>query len=655
MFLTAFLAFYISKNLYNGYIIKRDPGAFILSLSFFTFGTVFLFHALALYHLPFFYDEMFDVTEHYGLFLGSLILIGFLVPYKKDSERLYKNRLGILAGISTFFIPGVFILATFQSFGKFLASYINSALILTGILILIVIVFLMQGYRRVANRRMSTFFIIGFSILINSAVVPFFYNEWSLVWWYFHLTFILAFIFVLAELLLHRERIEDLGDVFIYTSFGTKLVMAFSVLSAFFFVVLFNMFLTLSGDVIFKSSLNSFEMDVAEHASQSANSLSDVGSNILFISELPEIKSGVKSGNDRARMKTFFKNIISEHPAYSRLRYINEDGQEVISVESIDRKAYVALDKDLKSRKESYYFKEAINEEKDKIYASYMDLNAEDAGGEIKMPYIPIIRLATPAFSEKNEKRGVVIADIFGLDIISHIEYEYALNNSIFIVDQDGFYTYNKQDKRKEWGSSRDLGSGENIKNDIPDLAKYILSGRSGSIEGERDVAAYAVFFPSQKHKERFMSIVVVASKEALLAPLTGLKKKVILFGLVIVSIFIALMFFLVRRATLYIKKISDASTEIKNGDFSKRVEITTKDEMGQLAESFNAMVDKFVGLNIDLDKKVQERTSQLSESLRDIRKFQQAVDSTTDNVIILDKDLKIIYANNAWEKMTGY
>src|SRR3989344_3526426 len=123
--------------------------------------------------------------------------------------------------------------------------------------------------------------------------------------------------------------------------------------------------------------------------------------------------------------------------------------------------------------------------------------------------------------------------------------------------------------------------------------------------------------------------------------------------------------------------KITDL---IAKGDFTKRVEVKSKDEIGQLGISFNTMTGKLQELYKNLDNKVKEKTSQLSDKVNEIEKSKSAIlnlledteeakrhiakekdkmdtilHSIGDGVFVMDKNLKIILINKVAAKMAGY
>lgn len=111
--------------------------------------------------------------------------------------------------------------------------------------------------------------------------------------------------------------------------------------------------------------------------------------------------------------------------------------------------------------------------------------------------------------------------------------------------------------------------------------------------------------------------------------------KQGIIFSIIsVANLFVSLAVTLWIANTFIMSKLAKLASDvevIKNPANSKeRLEITGNDEFTTLAQSFNGLLD-------DLDK------------------FKLAIENSSDHVVITDPDLKIIYANKAAEKLTGY
>lgn len=92
-----------------------------------------------------------------------------------------------------------------------------------------------------------------------------------------------------------------------------------------------------------------------------------------------------------------------------------------------------------------------------------------------------------------------------------------------------------------------------------------------------------------------------------------------------LVAIALSVTFFLliglVRCGYLWIfvpiKKLHQGASRVAHGDFDYRVKLAGRDEMVELADTFNQVVDRFQQIKTKLDKEVQERSRQLVRSER--------------------------------------
>lgn len=89
------------------------------------------------------------------------------------------------------------------------------------------------------------------------------------------------------------------------------------------------------------------------------------------------------------------------------------------------------------------------------------------------------------------------------------------------------------------------------------------------------------------------------------------------------------------------INAMNKVAKKIANSDYSERINVPSKDEIGQLAISFNAMID-------ELDRSA-ERKSRLEE------KFKSILEGAPDAMVITNKDGVIVMINAQTEKIFGY
>ena len=99
----------------------------------------------------------------------------------------------------------------------------------------------------------------------------------------------------------------------------------------------------------------------------------------------------------------------------------------------------------------------------------------------------------------------------------------------------------------------------------------------------------------------------------------------------VVVSVMLALM--MGRRIARPLVEAVDTVQAIARGDFSQRVEANSRDEIGQLAEAIN------------------DTAVQLSEAVVSMARSQNIVENANINLMMADRDLKLIYINPAMQE----
>ncbi|MBW4505751.1 MAG: SpoIIE family protein phosphatase [Scytonematopsis contorta HA4267-MV1] len=106
--------------------------------------------------------------------------------------------------------------------------------------------------------------------------------------------------------------------------------------------------------------------------------------------------------------------------------------------------------------------------------------------------------------------------------------------------------------------------------------------------------------------------IVKIDTKEAL-ASLKDQKNIVIILATVTLFLVFIAAILVAQSISKPIVELTTVVKEISQGDLSKKAPITTLDEIGQLAQSFNTMAEKLQESFANLEDKVKERTAELA------------------------------------------
>jgi two-component system phosphate regulon sensor histidine kinase PhoR len=112
--------------------------------------------------------------------------------------------------------------------------------------------------------------------------------------------------------------------------------------------------------------------------------------------------------------------------------------------------------------------------------------------------------------------------------------------------------------------------------------------------------------------------------------------------GISLGIVFIALIgaFLISNSVVRPVRRLTLAARKVASGDFSVRVFLKTKDEVGGLADSFNRM-------NEEMEKMFSE-LGQQKEELNSI------IDSLQEGLVVLDKQGRIIRSNESFRKIVG-
>jgi signal transduction histidine kinase/CheY-like chemotaxis protein len=113
---------------------------------------------------------------------------------------------------------------------------------------------------------------------------------------------------------------------------------------------------------------------------------------------------------------------------------------------------------------------------------------------------------------------------------------------------------------------------------------------------------------------------VVLVPKDSVDAPVGALLWTSAPTSLAVLLIAFVIGFVIMRRILRPVRSLTEASAAIASGQADARVTISTKDELGELGENFNAMADAIEKGREELERKVKDRTQALmivNEELR--------------------------------------
>ncbi len=270
-------------------------------------------------------------------------------------------------------------------------------------------------------------------------------------------------------------------------------------------IFLFAFFVILAGTV---TTLNKYKevekkayKEIAESmlATKLENIQEDVKSVISDLMMLAESESLKKYWSDKEGtiedVKAYFLNLSMHHEVFDQVRLIDETGMEIIRVNNEPVRPSLVPKAKLQNKKDRYYFYDSFKLNRNEVFISPLDLNVEN--GEIEQPLKPIIRFATPVFDNQNVKRGIVVLNYYGQNIINKFVNQ---NNSLvkgqlMFLNSDGYW-FKGGDAGDDWGFMYEDKLDITFKNKYRVAWDSIAATEQSQIETKKGIFTFKTVYP---------------------------------------------------------------------------------------------------------------------------------------------------------------
>ncbi len=150
--------------------------------------------------------------------------------------------------------------------------------------------------------------------------------------------------------------------------------------------------------------------------------------------------------------------------------------------------------------------------------------------------------------------------------------------------------------------------------------------------------------------------LVVKKDRTEILVPISNLRTVVIFAVPLSILLLIMAGLYLKKHVTSPIEKLTQTAIKISHGDYSKRADLSFKNEIGELAKAFNTMSDELIDANQNLEKRINQKTAQLQRTLTKIKEEKQKdtalLSSIGESVIATDNKGNIIFINQSAEQL---
>lgn len=258
----------------------------------------------------------------------------------------------------------------------------------------------------------------------------------------------------------------------------------------------------------------------------------------------------------------------------------------------------------------------------------------ENVKGIILLPQGPMLLSATPIGTTENGEEvngSVVMGRFLDQNHLEQLEEHIKLNIAIERFDD------------------------RNLTSDYLDARKHLLDTGTDYIKPWNEENIYGYSLVKDIFGEKSL-IVRISTPRSIY--LQGEKSLAYLFkGLIVISFTFCfiMLFFLDKIILKSLDKLSNTVRKVTQGcDFSQRVELTGKDELGKLSDDFNEMLNALEESQLNIKLSNSRYKLLVAQYLETNKNLEDIIDFLPDATFVVDKDAKIISWNKAIEEMTG-
>ncbi len=160
--------------------------------------------------------------------------------------------------------------------------------------------------------------------------------------------------------------------------------------------------------------------------------------------------------------------------------------------------------------------------------------------------------------------------------------------------------------------------------------------------------------------RQRLGAVSVGLSTAPLRAKVAAVRREGLVQGLVAAVIGVVLALLISRTITEPLNALTRATERFAAGDLTQKISVRSRDELGVLADAFNAMTTQIRGMTEVLEQKILERTEELrtnEEALREAKAFLEHLIGTSPGIILVGNpaDFSLTYVSPNIEQILGY
>src|SRR6476620_6935340 len=225
-----------------------------------------------------------------------------------------------------------------------------------------------------------------------------------------------------------------------------------------------------------------------------------------------------------------------------------------------------------------------------------------------------VMVVGKPVLSDNHEYLGSLELVIDLQYLVKQLQQAKSTQNlDTFVVDRSGRVVASPSPR---YATGQDMNSNELVKNFVDQKGKVpVAVTMDYSVqEGKNHIPMLGTYFPVTA-----LGWAVVAQKtqEEAYIDITDMRRDAIRAALIAIAFSIFVGIWAARRLTTPLHVLTESSRTIAGGDFSHRVNLKSRTEFGELAQTFNTMTDDLEQFVDDLKKAAEENRTLFLSSIQ--------------------------------------
>ena len=224
-----------------------------------------------------------------------------------------------------------------------------------------------------------------------------------------------------------------------------------------------------------------------------------IEADLRVIASDPVIENLVENGSrrDDAITASMLMAFSKYKGLYDQIRVLDEQGMEILRIDLMKKKPFKVPASELQFKGERYYFRDAFKLSKNEVYVSPFDLNIEH--GKIEQPLKPMIRFGMPVYDSRNRKRGILVLNYLGQQILDQLEAHHRnMPGRLMVLNHEGYWLKGLSPE-DEWGFMFDDQKENSFKARYPKEWNRVNRSDTGQFLTSRGRYTFSTVYPLQQ------------------------------------------------------------------------------------------------------------------------------------------------------------